>query len=105
MCVPACVCVLESDGEVVLGVPWRGCGVALLLLELWLEWSWGPCVLSFDCILKARDLVLEVFLAWQCVGGTVTEIARCILLECQFTQGKTHTIFLLKSNMIVLWSK
>lgn len=68
-CVCLHVCVLGSDiGEVVLGVPWRGCGVALLLLELWLEWSWGPCVLSFDCILKARDLVLEVFLAWQCVG-------------------------------------
>lgn len=68
-CVCLCVCVLGSDtGEVVLHVPWCGCGVALLLLELWLKWSWGPCVLRLDCILKARDSVLEVFLAWQHMG-------------------------------------
>lgn len=82
------------------------CGIALSLLELWLEWSWVfVCqALTASCRLVTLSCGDIFSLA---VYSAVTEITRCILLECQFTQFKyrMHTIFISKSHMTVSWSK
>lgn len=95
----ACVCLrVYVCWGVTLGklyCVYLGCGVALLLLELWLEWNWGPSVLRFDCVPKARDLVLEVFLAWQCRGVCRHRNSKVHLTAVSvYSGGKAHHFYI-----------
>lgn len=56
-------------------------------------------MLSFNCILWARDSQLGGIFSLAVYGAGNTEITRYIFLQCQFTQikGEKHTIFILKS--------